>query len=128
MRPTQPPKARVDVVLIVLYLAIALPVQVWSVLEGPLPWLNYGHGWASALTYGIGAPSAACLLWRRSPRARLAAYVFLSFDAARSVRLAHGLPLALDLAIVLYLQMPPMRRLYPSMWSRSRAWRRHTCS
>lgn len=126
-------RGRVDVTLMVLYLGMALPLQVWASLAGPLPWMNYGHGWASTLAYGVGAPVVAYLLWRRSPRARLAAYVFLFFDALRSTRLAHWLPLALDLAIILYLQTSAMRRLYPSMWSRvsaalgrgwhGRAWR-----
>ncbi|MBI2171185.1 MAG: hypothetical protein HYU30_04080 [Chloroflexi bacterium] len=111
-------KARVDVALIAIYLGASLPLQVWSLLNGPVPWLNYGHGWASTPAYGIAAPLVAFLLWRHSPRARLAAYVFLTFDAMRSLRLAHWLPLALDLAIILYLQTPAMRHLYPSMWSR----------
>ena len=113
---------------VVLYLAVALPVQVWAALGGPLPRLNYGHGWASAVAYGIGAPWVAYLLWRRSPRARMAAYIFLAFDAARSLRLEHRLPLALDLALLLYLQSPPLRRFYPSMWSRTRARRRRAPS
>lgn len=114
-------RGRADVALMVLYLGMALPLQAWASLMGPLPWMNYGHGWASTLAYGVGAPVVAYLLWRRSPRARLAAYVFLSIDGLRSARLAHWLPLALDLAIILYLQTPAMRRLYPSMWSRAGA-------
>lgn len=117
-------RPRPDVGLIVLYLALALPLELWAALERPLPWLNYGYGWASGVAYGIGAPVAAYLLWRRSGRARLAAYVFFTFDAVRSIRLGHPLPLALDVATVLYLQTPPMRRLYPSMARRARAWRR----
>ena len=109
---------------VVLYVALALPVQVWAALEGPLPRLNYGHGWASAVAYGIGAPCVAYLLWCRRPRARMAAYIFLAFDAARSVRLGDRLPVAIDLALLLYLQSPPLRRLYPSMWSRTRPARR----
>ena len=109
---------------VVLYLALALPVQVWAALDGPLRRLNYGHGWMSFVAYGIGAPCGAYLLWRGHPRARMAAYVFLAFDAARSLRLEHRLPLVLDLALLLYLQAPPLRRLYPSMWSRTRRWRR----
>ncbi len=116
-------EVRGDVSLIVLYLLVALPAQVWAALEGPIPWLNFGHGWASAVSFGLGAPIVAALLWRRHPRARMAAYVFFSFDAVRSTRLAHELPLAIDLALILYLQTPGMRRLYPSMWSRRGRWR-----
>lgn len=112
---------RADVALIMLYLAMALPLEILTSLKGSLPWMNYGHGWASALAYGFGAPTVTYLLWRRSPRARLAAYVFLTFDIIRSARLGHWLPLTLDLAIILYLQTPAMRRIYPSMWSRASA-------
>lgn len=114
-------RGRPDVALMVLYLGMALPFQVWASLMGPLPWMNYGHGWTRTLAYGFGAPIAAYLLWRRRPRGRLAAYAVLSFDGLRSARLAHWLPLALDLSIILYLQTPAMRRLYPSMWSRASA-------
>lgn len=111
---------RPDVALMMLYLCMALPLQVWAWLAGPLPWMNYGHGWPRLLAYGVGGPVVAYLLWEGSPRARLAAYVFLSFDLLRSLRAAHWVPLALDLAFILYLQTPAMRRLYPSMWSRTR--------
>lgn len=121
-------KKRTDVSLVLLYLLIAPPLQLVAVLAGPLPWMNYGHGWASAIAYWMGVPGAAYLLWRRNPRARMATYIFLSFDAVRSLTLAHPLPLAVDVAIVLYLQTAPMRRLYPSMWSRTRVWRRRTFS
>ena len=117
-------RLRADVALIVLYLAVGLPLQAWAMLEGPLPWLNYGHWWASAVTFGVGAPCAAYLLSRRRPRARSAVYILLTFDAVRSVRLGHDLPLTVDLAILLYLQTAPMRRLYPSMLTRARGWRR----
>jgi hypothetical protein len=117
-------RPRADVALIVVYLAIGLPLQVWAMLEGPLPRLNYGHGWASIVTYGLGAPCAAYLLARRRPRARSAVYILLTFDAVRSLRLGHGLPLGVDVAIILYLQTAPMRRLYPSMLTRARVWRR----
>lgn len=118
MRPPLP------VLPLVLLLAVAPPLELWAAVAGPLPALNFGHGWASALAYGLVAPLAAILLWRRNPRARMAAYVFFTFDAVRSVRLGHPLPLALDVAAVLYLQAPAMRALYPSMWSRAQAWRR----
>ena len=117
-------RPRPDVGLIVLYLTLALPLELWAAAKRPLPGLNYGYGWASGVAYGIGAPVAGYLLWRSSERARLAAYVFFALDTVRSIRLGHPLPLALDVAIVLYLQTPPMRRLYPSMARRARAWRR----
>lgn len=121
MKATRP---RADVALIILYLAIGLPLQVWTMLERPFLYLNYGHGVGSMITYLFGAPCAAYLLSRRRPRARSAVYILLTFDIVRSLRLGHWLPLAIDLAIILYLQTAPMRRLYPSMVTRTRAWRR----
>lgn len=113
---------RADTVLVSFYFVAALPLQVWSFLAGPPTFMNYGASlWPSFLAYAVGAPYVGYLLWRRSPRARLAAYVFLTFDILRSVRLAHWLPLALDVAVILYLQTPAMRRLYPSMWSRRKS-------
>lgn len=109
---------------LVLLLSVAPALEVWAAVAGPLPGLNYGHGSTGVLAYCVAAPWAAYALSRCSPRARMAAYVFATFDAVRSIRLGHPLPLAVDLAIVLYLQAPAMRDLYPSMWSRARTWRR----
>lgn len=110
---------RVDVALITLCLAVGLPLQVWSYWVSPLPFMNYGSPvWPNFPAYVIAGPLAAYLVCRRKPRARLATYVFLTFDVLRSARLSHWLPTAIDVAIVLYLQTPAMRRMYPSMWSR----------
>ncbi len=117
MTTIRPPE-RPDVALIVLYLAVALPLQLWAYLVPPFTWMNYGPPWPNLLAYAVAAPYVGYLLWRESPRARFAAYAFLTFDVLRSVRLAHSLPLAIDVAIILYLQTPAMRHLYPSMWSR----------
>ncbi len=117
-------RTRADITLIVLYLLASFLLQLWALVWGPLPWMNYGHGWGSNLAYGVGAPITAYLMWRRSRRARLAAYTFLSFDAMRSIRLDHWLPFVLSLLIILYLQTPAMRRIYPSMWSRRHTFRR----
>ena len=110
---------------LVLLLSVAPALEVWAIVTGSLPGLNYGHGSTGVLAYCVAAPWAAYALSRRMPRARMAAYVFATFDAVRSIQLGHPLPLAVDVAIVLYLQTPAMRALYPSMWSRTRAWRRH---
>ncbi len=117
-------RPRLPALPLVLLLAVAPPLEVSAAAAGPLPALNFGYGFAGALAYGLVAPWVAILLWRRSARARMAAYVFLTFDAVRSVWLAHPLPLALDAAVVLYLLTPAMRAAYPSMWSRTRP-RRH---
>jgi len=110
---------RPDVALVVLYLAAALPLQFWAYLVSPFIWMNYGPPlWPNFVAYAAVAPYVGYLLWRRSPRARFAAYTFLTFDVLRSTRLAHWLPLVLDVIIILYLQTPEMRRLYPSAWRR----------
>ena len=105
-------------IVLVLYFAAGLPLQMWSYAVSPLPHLNYGPAFSAFLAYGIAAPLVASLLWRKSPRARLAAYVFLTFDVLRSIHLGHWVPMALDIVILLYFQTPAMRGLYPSMWSR----------
>ena len=120
------PKAlRPDVALMALYLLAGLPLQLWAYFLAAIPFMNYGPpAWPNFPAYALAGPLAAYLLWRSSPRARLATYTFLTFDILRSARLGHWLPLALDIAIILYLQTPAMRRLYPSMWSRRKAlWR-----
>jgi hypothetical protein len=117
-------RTRPDVLLIALYLAVGIPVQVLTMAGRPIPGLNYGHGWGSIVTFLIGAPCAAYLLLRRRPRARSAVYILLTFDIVRSIRLGHVLPLAIDAAILVYLQTRPMRELYPSMVTRTRSWRR----
>lgn len=120
LRPLRP-----DVALMGLYCLLGLPLQGWSYFVTPIPLMNYGPpAWPNFPAYGVAGPLVAYLLWQRSPRARLAAYVFLTFDLLRSARMGHWLPIALDIAIILYLQTPAMRRLYPSMWSRMKAmWR-----
>lgn len=111
-----------DVFFIVFYLVAALPLQGWAYLAAPLPFMNFGPPlWPNVPAYMVAAPLVGYLLLGGSPRARLAAYVFLTFDILRSWRLAHWLPLAFDVAILLYLQTPRMRRIYPSMWSRWKA-------
>ncbi|MBI2164959.1 MAG: hypothetical protein HYU29_00960 [Chloroflexi bacterium] len=116
---------RPDVALMALYLLAGLPLQWWAYFLGAIPFMNYGPPpWPNFPAYVLAGPLAAYLFWRRSPRARLATYTFLTFDILRSARLAHWLPLVVDIAIILYLQTPTMRRLYPSMWSRRKAlWR-----
>ncbi len=109
---------------LVLVLSVAPALEVLTVVAGPLPGLNYGNGSTGVLAYCVAAPWAAYALSRRSPRARMAGYVFATLDAVRSIHLGHPLPLAVDVAIVLYLQTSAMHALCPSMWSRTRAWRR----
>jgi hypothetical protein len=71
------------------------------------PW-NY-------LAYGLAAPYVAWLVWRRHPRARFAAYVFLTHEAVRGVHF-HRRDATLIAALwVLLLQLPAARRYMPSL-------------
>ena len=71
--------------------------------------------WPSALV----APCVAWLLWRRHPRARFAAYIFLSVLTARGL-LSHTWPLAaFAIAAILALQLPAAHRAWPRLtWGR----------
>lgn len=110
---------RLDVAVMAFYLVAGLLLQIWSYWVAPLPGMNYGPpAWPNFPAYAIAGPLTAYLLWRGNPRARLTTYVFVTFDVLRSARLVHWLPMVIDVAIILYLQTPAMRRLYPSMWSR----------
>jgi hypothetical protein len=109
-----------------LYFAVGPALQLWSVVRGPVPLMNYGSPlWIGVPVYVLVAPVVAWLLWSRKTRARSSVYMFGTFDLLRSARAAHWLPAVLDVLIVIYLQTPAMRRIYPSVWSRTRvAWRR----
>ena len=71
------------------------------------PW-NY-------LAYGLGAPCIAWLLWWRHPRARFAAYVFLSHEAVRGLHAGRWDAALVALAWVALLQLPAARRYLPSL-------------
>ncbi len=113
-----PSGRRLDVALLALYFGAGVPLQLWSAVVGPPPLMNYGPDAVNAMVYALLGPWVATLLWRRAARARTSVYMFCTFDALRSLRLAHWLPALLDVLIVAYLQTPAMRRVYPSLWSR----------
>jgi hypothetical protein len=71
------------------------------------PW-NY-------LAYGLAAPYVGVLLWRRHPRARFAAYVFLTHEAFRGLHFRHWDAIGLALLWILLLQLPAARRYVPSL-------------
>jgi hypothetical protein len=77
-------------------------------------WLNFGslRLW-DALVYFLIAPIVGALMLRRHERARFSAYVFLSCEILRAVRI-HSLALGLiAVGFVVYLQMPASRRFHP---------------
>lgn len=67
--------------------------------------------WLSALA----APVVAVLLWRRHPRARFAAYVFLSVVAARAAVAAAWPALAFAVAGIAVLQTRTATRAWPRL-------------
>lgn len=71
------------------------------------PW-NY-------LAYGLAAPYVAVLLSRRHPRARFAAYVFLTHEALRGLHFRHWDAVAVAAAWIALLQLPAARRYAPSL-------------
>lgn len=71
--------------------------------------------WRTLLMYGGGGAYVAYLCWRRSPRARFAAYIFLTVDVIRAVRGHHWWTLIIDLALIAIMQMRAFRQVYPSI-------------
>lgn len=80
------------------------------------PFLTYQPPyWRTLLIYGGGSAYIAYLCWRRSPRARFAAYIFLTVDVVRAVRGNHWWTLVIDLALIAIMQMRAFREVYPSI-------------
>lgn len=71
------------------------------------PW-NY-------LAYGLAAPYVAWLVWRGHPRARFAAYVFLTHEVLRGVHGRRWDAVAVSGLWILLLQLPVARRWLPSI-------------
>ncbi len=67
------------------------------------------------VAYGVAAPYVAILLWRRHPRARFAAYIFLSHETVRGLHFRHWDAVALALVWIAVLQLPAARRYAPSL-------------
>ena len=79
-------------------------------------WLNFGslRLW-DGLVYFLIAPIVGVLMLRRHERARFSAYVFLSCEVLRAVRI-HSLALGLiAVGFLVYLQLPEARRYHPSV-------------
>jgi hypothetical protein len=86
-----------------------------------LPWLTYQPPyWRTLLIYGCGATYIGYLCWQQSPRARFAAYVFLSVDIVRALRGSHWLTVVIDLVVLSFMQLPSVRAIYPSIRPRKR--------
>jgi len=79
-------------------------------------WLNFGshHPWDS-FVYFIIAPVVGWLMLRRHERARFSAYVFLSCEILRAIRIHSWLLGVLAAGSIMYLQLPGARRFHPSV-------------
>ena len=79
-------------------------------------WLNFGshHPW-DAFVYFVIAPVVGMLMLRRHERARFSAYIFLSCEILRAVRISSGLLGVLAAGSILYLQLPAARRFHPAI-------------
>ena len=82
----------------------------------PLWLLAFGAAnWRAVLAFAVVGPVIAAFLALRVRRARFAAYVFLTFEIMRSALLADWLRLVLAAAVLAYLQLPRMRRVWPTI-------------
>ncbi len=103
-------------VIAALALALAAaPVLQAASLAG-LRLLNFApdRPW-NYVAYGLAAPYVAVLLWRRHPRARFAAYVFLTHETVRGLHFRRWDAVLVAVAGILLLQLPSARRWVPSL-------------
>jgi hypothetical protein len=79
-------------------------------------WLNFGslRLW-DGLVYFLIAPIVGVLMLRRHERARFSAYVFLSCELLRAVRIQSPALGLLAVGFLVYLQLPASRRFHPSV-------------
>jgi hypothetical protein len=105
------PRPRVIAALVVA-LAAAPVLQAASLAGLRIPGFAADRPW-SYVAYGLAAPYVAALLWRRHPRARFAAYVFLTHEAARGLHFGNWAAAAVAAAWIAVLQLPAARRWAP---------------
>jgi hypothetical protein len=79
-------------------------------------WLNFGslRVW-DGLVYFLIAPFVGVLMLRRHERARFSAYVFLSCEILRAVRIHSPILGLLAVGFLVHLQLPSSRRFHPSV-------------
>lgn len=95
---------------------LASPLVHLAALALGRQWLNFGsHRIWDGLVYLLIAPLVGTLMLRRHERARFSAYVFLTCEILRAVRIGSPALGVLALAALLYLQLPAARRVHPSI-------------
>ena len=107
---------RRPLVITALALALLLAPALQAASLAGLRVLNFApdRPW-NYVAYGLAAPYVAALLWRRHPRCRFSAYVFLSHEIVRSVHFRHWDAAAVALTWIALLQLPAARRYAPSL-------------
>lgn len=112
--PSPPPRRPLVITALAAALLAAPALQVVSLLgfhalnfAADRPW-NY-------VAYGLAAPYVAVLLWRRHPRARFAAYVFLTHETFRGLHFRQWDAVGVAIGWILLLQLPAARRYAPSV-------------
>jgi hypothetical protein len=100
--------------LLVAWLALAPVLQALSLAGFRVANFAPDRSW-NYIAYGLAAPYVAWLVWRRKPRARFAAYVFLTHEAVRGIHFHRRDAVAIAALWVLLLQLPAARRFMPSL-------------
>jgi hypothetical protein len=101
--------------LLTMALLASPAIHAWALVLHTR-WLNFGSHYAwDAFVYFIIAPVVGVLMLRRHERARFSAYVFLSCEILRAIRIHSGLLGILAAGSILYLQLPAARRFHPSV-------------
>jgi hypothetical protein len=102
------------VLALIAWLALAPVLQLASLAGLRVGNFSPDRPW-SYVAYGVAAPYVAWLIWHRHPRARFAAYVFLTHEAVRGWHLRRWEAVAAAGLWVLLLQLPAARRWLPSL-------------
>jgi hypothetical protein len=100
--------------LLAAWLALAPVLQALSLVGLRVANFAPDRPW-NYLAYGLAAPYVAWLAWHRHPRARFAAYVFLTHEAVRGIHFDRPDAVAIAVLWVLLLQLPAARRFLPSL-------------
>ena len=112
--PSPPTAPRPFGLWILTALLLASPLIHLAALALGRRWLNYGseRAW-DGFVYFLIAPVVGTLMLRRHERARFSAYVFLSCEILRAVRIHSPALGAIALGAIAYLQLPAARRFHP---------------
>ena len=99
-------------------LLLSPPLHLLALITNSI-WLNFGNPslWDTAV-YLVIAPMVGYLLLSKNQRARFSAYVFFSCELLRAQRIESLELAALAILAILYLQMPKVRRIHPSIQPR----------